>query len=87
MKQIIAKTLILALYLTTLLVVWSVPGLFGDFSLLVVRLVLAYCGIVVLAQLISAALALCHWCVAASQEEQGENFINQAVFEVETEAT
>lgn len=88
MKLIILKALILALYVATLTTVWSTPGLFGGFSLLVVVFVLAYCGIIVLSQLVSTLVALSHWCVASRQEKRIETFTAApVVFETETEAT
>lgn len=88
MKLILLKALILALYVATLVFVWSTPGLFSGFSLLVVVFTLAYCGIIVLSQLISTLVTFSHWCVAASREKREETFTAASVvFETETEAT
>lgn len=88
MKLILLKALTLALYVATLTIVWSTPGIFGGFSLLVVEFVLAYCGIIVLSQLVSTMVALSRWCVASRQEDLEETFTAApVVFETETEAT
>lgn len=85
MKLIISKLLILALYIVTVL---TVPDLFSGVTQLVAMFVLAYCGIIVLAHLLSTVMALCHWCVAASRERREDNFTAPSVaFETETEAT
>lgn len=88
MKQVILKLTILALYISTLLMVFTLSDLLGGFILPVVLFVLAYCGIIVLAHLISTLNTLCHWCVAASRERRTQNFTAPPVaFETETEAT
>jgi hypothetical protein len=53
-----------------------------------VEFVLAYCGIIVLSQLVSTMVALSRWCVASRQDDLKETFTAApVVFETETEAT
>lgn len=88
MKLIVFKALILALYLTTLAIVWNLRNGLDGFWFLLISFSLAYCGIIVLAHLVSALVALCPWCVAATREKQSEKFtVPSVVFETESEAT
>lgn len=88
MKLALLKTLIFALYLTTSYVIWRLRYDLDRFFLLVAVFTLAYCGIIVLSQLISELVAFWHRCVAASRKKQEECFTVPSVeFETETEAT
>lgn len=88
MKLPLLKALGLALYVTAVMSVWSSPGLFNEFFDLVVVFTLAYCGIIVLSQLITTLVALSHWCVAESREQREANLTAPSVaFETESEAT
>ena len=85
MKQIILKTTILALYLSTVQTLIASPDLFSAGTLWIVELVLAYCGIIILAHLVSTLVAWLRWCVAARRDETLA--VPSVIFDTETEAT
>lgn len=51
---------ILALYLATVIAAFLTPGLMDGFSGLVIRFFLGYCGIIAVAQFVSALYAIRH---------------------------
>jgi len=88
MQQPLLKSLLFGSYVVGLALVWSLRGLMNDFTLLVAVIVLAYCSIIVLSQLVSTLGALYHWGVAESRECHEEDVdISEVVFETESEAT
>lgn len=87
MKQTAMKIMFGALYVAAVLIVVSVFNLLDGFLKAFAGFVLFYCGLIVLAQLVSILVGLSHWCVAASRDRQEENLsVPSGVFETEIEA-
>lgn len=86
MKQTMMKLLVFGLYVGVLIFVHSSPDLFDGLGLLVVQIVLGYCGIIVLSQLVAAVYKLSQWCMVAGRREVDILAAPTGALETETEA-
>ena len=88
MKQTILKLLLLALYVGLLQSLSTGPVWSGGMALWSARLVLGYCGLIVLAQLLSTFIGWSGYLLAIGRENREASVSSRSVaYQTETEAT
>ena len=88
MKQTILKLLLLALYVGLLQSLSTGPVWSGGMALWSARLVLGYCGLIVLAQILSTFIGWSGYLLAIGRENREASVSSRSVaYQTETEAT
>ncbi len=87
MKQAKWKGVLLALYITTVMVARALADQFNSLTGFFVVLVLGYCGIIVVAHLVQAVVDLCNWITLVIGREPQADFFTDAELDAKSEAS
>jgi flagellar biosynthesis protein FliR len=88
MKTTLLKIILLVAYCTSLSLVWTAPEFSAGFVPLLLKFFLAYCGIIVVFQLIAEGEAVLRsWAVLLQHNRQQLQGEPRVIFETESEAT
>ena len=87
MKQAKWKGVLLAVYITAVLIVRANAEQLNSFTSFFLTIVLGYCGIIVVAQLVSAIVQLCDWLTLVIGNEPQADFFAENDLDVKKQAS